>query len=211
MRQASGRFYEVGFNHFWRAKSASHPGDMIFMQGHSSPGTLRARLSRRPLGRKPAAALARKVKGGGLSSYPHPWLMPDFWQFSHRIDGIGSDDGHFPGALRALPRASRHRSPIRPQGLGVPGRRQAGTRFPNRWASPPMPVREKLDNPHLRGHQLGEFRQRLDGPRYAATRKIIQELEAAFLGAGWNVIKVHVGFALGSIARAAITRDCSSA
>ena len=78
---SSATLYEVGFNHFWRGASDKHPGDMVFMQGHSSPGVyarayLEGRLTEDQLRR-----FRQEVGGGGLSSYPHPWLMPDFWQF----------------------------------------------------------------------------------------------------------------------------------
>jgi pyruvate dehydrogenase E1 component len=77
---SAATLYEVGFNHFWRAKSASHPGDMIFVQGHSSPGIYaRAYLEGR-LDESQLLRFRKEVNGGGLSSYPHPWLMPDFWE-----------------------------------------------------------------------------------------------------------------------------------
>ena len=86
---SSSTLYEVGFNHFWRAASDKHPGDLVFMQGHSSPGVYaRAYLE----GRLTEANLKKfrhEVGGGGLSSYPHPWLMPDFWQFPTVSMGLG--------------------------------------------------------------------------------------------------------------------------
>ena len=86
---SSATLYEVGFNHFWRAPSATHPGDLVFMQGHSSPGIyarayLEGRLSEQQL-----HLFRQEVDGGGLSSYPHPWLMPDFWQFPTVSMGLG--------------------------------------------------------------------------------------------------------------------------
>ena len=86
---SAATLYEVGFNHFWRARSDAHPGDMVFVQGHSSPGIyarayLEGRLSEDQLKR-----FRQEVGGGGLSSYPHPWLMPDFWQFPTVSMGLG--------------------------------------------------------------------------------------------------------------------------
>ena len=87
---------------------------------------MRAPTSKAAWTKASCCAFARKCSGGGLSSYPHPWLMPDFWQFPTVSMGLGSDDGDFPGAFRALSGASRHRAAVRPQGLGVPGRRRNG-------------------------------------------------------------------------------------
>src|SRR5665213_161332 len=86
---SSATLYEVGFNHFWRAPSGAHPGDLVYMQGHSSPGIygrayLEGRLSEQQLSR-----FRQEVGGNGLSSYPHPWLMPDFWQFPTVSMGLG--------------------------------------------------------------------------------------------------------------------------
>jgi pyruvate dehydrogenase E1 component len=86
---SSATLYEVGFNHFWRGATEKHEGDMIFMQGHSSPGVyarafLEGRFSENDLNR-----FRQEVGGGGLSSYPHPWLMPDFWQFPTVSMGLG--------------------------------------------------------------------------------------------------------------------------
>ena len=86
---SSATFYEVGFNHFWRAPSDKHPGDMVFFQGHSSPGIYsRAYLEGR-LNEDHLKRFRQEVGGGGLSSYPHPWLMPDFWQFPTVSMGLG--------------------------------------------------------------------------------------------------------------------------
>ncbi len=86
---SAATLYEVGFNHFWRARSAANLGDMIFMQGHSSPGIYaRAYLEGR-LDESQLQRFRQEVRGGGLSSYPHPWLMPDFWQFPTVSMGLG--------------------------------------------------------------------------------------------------------------------------
>src|SRR3982075_848385 len=186
---SSATLYEVGFNHFWRAPSEKHPGDMIFMQGHSSPGIYaRAYLE----GRLTEAQLRhfRQEAGGpgvGLSSYPHPWLMPDFWQFPTVSMGLGPMMAIFQARFT---RYLEHR------GLAKPSDRKVWAFLgdgemdePESMGALTMPVREKLDNLIF---VINCNLQRLDGP-VRGNGKIIQELEAAFLGAGWNVIKVVWG------------------
>jgi pyruvate dehydrogenase E1 component len=186
---SSATLYEVGFNHFWRAASEKHPGDMIFMQGHSSPGIYaRAYLD----GRLTEDQLRhfRQEAGGpgvGLSSYPHPWLMPDFWQFPTVSMGLGPMMAIFQARfIRYL----EHR------GLAKPSDRKVWAFLgdgemdePESMGALTMPVREGLDNLIF---VINCNLQRLDGP-VRGNGKIIQELEAAFLGAGWNVIKVLWG------------------
>ena len=186
---SSATLYEVGFNHFWRAPSGKHPGDMVFMQGHSSPGIYaRAYLD----GRLTENQLRhfRQEAGGpgvGLSSYPHPWLMPDFWQFPTVSMGLGPMMAIFQARfLRYL----EHR------GLAQPSDRKVWAFLgdgemdePESMGALTMPVREGLDNLIF---VINCNLQRLDGP-VRGNGKIIQELEAAFLGAGWNVIKVLWG------------------
>ena len=186
---SSATLYEVGFNHFWRAPSEQHPGDMVFIQGHSSPGIyarayLEGRLTEEQLrhfrqeaggpGHGPVF-LSASVADAGLLAVPDG------------VHGPGSDDGDLPGALHALPGAPRAGEALGPEGLGVSRRRRDG--------------RAGVDG---RAHHAGARRldnlifvincnlQRLDGP-VRGNGKIIQELEAAFLGAGWNVIKVLWG------------------
>src|SRR5580704_8298513 len=184
---SAATLYEVGFNHFWRAHSAAHPGDMIYMQGHSSPGIYaRAYLE----GRLDEAQLQRfrqEVGGGGLSSYPHPWLMPDFWQYPTVSMGLGP--------MMAIFQARFVRY-LENRGI-VPASDRKVWAFlgdgemdePESMGALTMPVREKLDNLVF---VINCNLQRLDGP-VRGNGKIIQELEAAFLGAGWNVIKVIWG------------------
>jgi pyruvate dehydrogenase E1 component len=186
---SSATLYEVGFNHFWRAQSEKHPGDMIFMQGHSSPGVyarayLDGRLSEDQLRH------FRQEAGGpgmGLSSYPHPWLMPDFWQFPTVSMGLGPMMAIFQARFI---RYMEHR------GLAKPSDRKVWAFLgdgemdePESMGALTMPVREGLDNLIF---VINCNLQRLDGP-VRGNGKIIQELEAAFLGAGWNVIKVLWG------------------
>jgi pyruvate dehydrogenase E1 component len=184
---SSATLYEVGFNHFWRAPGAEHPGDLIYMQGHSSPGIygrayLEGRLSEEQLGR-----FRQEVDGNGLSSYPHPWLMPDFWQFPTVSMGLGP--------MMAIYQARFIRY-LENRGLTAPSDRKVWAFCgdgemdePESMGALTMPVREKLDNLIF---VVNCNLQRLDGP-VRGNGKIIQELEAAFLGAGWNVIKVIWG------------------
>ena len=184
---SSATMYEVGFNHFWRAPTKSHGGDMIFMQGHSSPGIysrayLEGRLKEDHLNR-----FRQEVGGGGLSSYPHPWLMPDFWQFPTVSMGLGP--------MMAIYQA-RFMRYLENRELTQPSDRKIWCFLgdgemdePESMGAITMPVREGLDNLIF---VVNCNLQRLDGP-VRGNGKIIQELEAAFLGAGWNVIKVIWG------------------
>tara|TARA_B100001059_G_scaffold29106_1_gene23580 strand:+ start:179 stop:2848 length:2670 start_codon:yes stop_codon:yes gene_type:complete len=184
---SSATLYEVGFNHFWRAPSINDRGDLIFMQGHSSPGIyarafLEGRLSEKQLNR-----FRKEVGKGGLSSYPHPWLMPDFWQFPTVSMGLGP--------MMAIYQA-RFMRYMEHRGLTEPSDRKIWCFLgdgemdePESLGAITMPVREGLDNLIF---VVNCNLQRLDGP-VRGNGKIIQELEAAFGGAGWNVIKLIWG------------------
>ncbi|HEX9139499.1 MAG TPA: pyruvate dehydrogenase (acetyl-transferring), homodimeric type [Steroidobacteraceae bacterium] len=184
---SSATLYEVGFNHFWRAPSAQHKGDLVFIQGHSAPGIyarayLEGRLSEAQLQR-----FRQEVAGGGLSSYPHPWLMPGFWQFPTVSMGLGPMMGIYQARFM---RYMEHR------GLMPESDRKVWVFCgdgemdePESMGALTMPVREQLDNLIF---VINCNLQRLDGP-VRGNGKIIQELEAAFLGAGWNVLKVIWG------------------
>jgi pyruvate dehydrogenase E1 component len=184
---SAATLYEVGFNHFWRARSANHPGDMIFVQGHSSPGIYaRAYLEGR-LDESQLQRFRQEVKGGGLSSYPHPWLMPNFWQFPTVSMGLGPMTAIFQARFQ---RYMEHRGIVPPSDRRVWAFLGDGEMDePESMGALTMPVREKLDNLIF---VINCNLQRLDGP-VRGNGKIIQELEAAFLGAGWNVIKVLWG------------------
>jgi pyruvate dehydrogenase E1 component len=184
---SAATLYEVGFNHFWRARSAAHPGDMIFVQGHSSPGIYaRAYLEGR-LDESQLQRFRQEVKGGGLSSYPHPWLMPDFWQFPTVSMGLGPMTAIFQARFV---RYLEHRGIVPPSDRKIWAFLGDGEMDePESMGALTMPVREKLDNLIF---VINCNLQRLDGP-VRGNGKIIQELEAAFLGAGWNVIKVLWG------------------
>jgi pyruvate dehydrogenase E1 component len=186
---SSATLYEVGFNHSWRAPSEQHPGDLVFIQGHSSPGIygrafLEGRFSEEQLRH------FRQEAGGpgiGLSSYPHPWLMPDFWQFPTVSMGLGPMMAIFQARfIRYL----EHRGFVKPSDRKVWAFLGDGEMDePESMGALTMPVREGLDNLIF---VINCNLQRLDGP-VRGNGKIIQELEAAFLGAGWNVIKVLWG------------------
>jgi pyruvate dehydrogenase E1 component len=184
---SSATLYEVGFNHFWRAPSEQHGGDMVFIQGHSSPGIyarayLEGRLSEEQLNR-----FRKEVGGGGLSSYPHPWLMPDFWQFPTVSMGLGPMMAIYQARFM---RYLEHREMIPASDRKVWCFLGDGEMDePESMGAITMPVREGLDNLVF---VVNCNLQRLDGP-VRGNGKIIQELEAAFGGAGWNVIKVIWG------------------
>jgi pyruvate dehydrogenase E1 component len=184
---SSATLYEVGFNHFWRAPTDNHPGDMLFIQGHSSPGIyarayLEGRLSEQQL-----RHFRKEVSGEGLSSYPHPWLMPEFWQFPTVSMGLGAMMAIFQARfIRYL----EHRGMTKPSDRKVWCFLGDGEMDePESMGALTMPVREGLDNLIF---VINCNLQRLDGP-VRGNGKIIQELEAAFLGAGWNVVKVIWG------------------
>jgi len=184
---SSATLYEVGFNHFWRAQSDNHGGDLIYIQGHSAPGIYaRAYLE----GRSTEDQLnhfRQEVGGKGLSSYPHPWLMPDFWQFPTVSMGLGP--------MMAIYQA-RYMRYLEHRGLADTRNRKVWAFLgdgemdePESMGALTMPVREGLDNLIF---VVNCNLQRLDGP-VRGNGKIIQELEAAFRGAGWAVIKVIWG------------------
>ncbi len=184
---SSATMYEVGFNHFWRAPTPEHAGDLVFVQGHSSPGIyarayLEGRLTEENLRR-----FRQEVDGGGLSSYPHPWLMPDFWQFPTVSMGLGPMMAIYQARfIRYL--ENRELTPASDRKVwAFLGDGEMDE--PESMGALTMPVREKLDNLVF---VINCNLQRLDGP-VRGNGKIIQELEAAFLGAGWNVLKVIWG------------------
>ncbi len=177
----------IGFNHFWRAPSADHGGDLLYIQGHSSPGIYaRAYLEGR-LSEEQLLNFRREVDGKGLSSYPHPKLMPTFWQFPTVSMGLGPlmaiYQARFLKYLHARSIADTANRKVwafcgdgemdEPESMGAIG----------------MAARERLDNLVM---VVNCNLQRLDGP-VRGNGKIIQELEADFRGAGWNVVKVIWG------------------
>ena len=185
---SSATLYEVGFNHFFRGKDAGNDADLIYYQGHAAPGPyarafLEGRLSEAHLRnfRRELAA------GGGLSSYPHPWLMPDFWEFPTVSMGIGPLTAIYQ-ARYARYLENRGLKPVSDQKvwafLG-----DGETDEPESLGSISLAAREGLDNLIF---VVNCNLQRLDGP-VRGNGQIIQELEAVFRGVGWNVIKVLWG------------------
>ncbi len=184
---SSATLYDVGFNHFWHAPGAEHGGDLVFIQGHSAPGIyarayLEGRLSEDQLNN-----FRQEVDGNGLSSYPHPWLMQDFWQFPTVSMGLGP--------IQAIYQA-RFMKYLHNRGLAnTEGRKvwcfcgDGEMDEPESLGAIALAARENLDNLIF---VINCNLQRLDGP-VRGNGKIIQELEGDFRGAGWNVIKVLWG------------------
>ena len=184
---SSATLYEVGFNHFWRGATDEHEGDMVFIQGHSSPGIYSRAFLEGRLGEADLNRFRQEVGGGGLSSYPHPWLMPDFWQFPTVSMGLGPMMAIYQARFM---RYMEHRGMIGPSDRKVWAFCGDGEMDePESMGAITMPVREGLDNLVF---VVNCNLQRLDGP-VRGNGKIIQELEAAFGGAGWNVVKVVWG------------------
>jgi len=184
---SAATLYDIGFNHFFHAPTPEHGGDLIFMQGHSAPGIYaRAYLEGR-LDEAHLDKFRQEVDGGGLSSYPHPWLMPDFWQFPTVSMGLGP--------IMAIYQA-RFMKYLQDRGLAkTEGRKvwafcgDGEMDEPESLGAISLGGREKLDNLIF---VINCNLQRLDGP-VRGNGKIIQELESVFRGAGWHVIKVIWG------------------
>jgi pyruvate dehydrogenase E1 component len=184
---SAATLYDVGFNHFWRAPTHESGGDLVFFQGHSATGVYaRAHLLGR-LTDEQIDHFRQEVDGKGISSYPHPWLMPDFWQFPTVSMGLGP--------LMAIYQA-RFMKYLQDRGLAqTEGRKvwcfcgDGEMDEPESMGAIGMAAREKLDNLIF---VINCNLQRLDGP-VRGNGKIIQELEADFRGAGWNVIKIIWG------------------
>ncbi|MGZ6194438.1 MAG: pyruvate dehydrogenase (acetyl-transferring), homodimeric type [Candidatus Binataceae bacterium] len=185
--QSAATLYDIGFGHFWRAPSDGHGGDIIYIQGHSSPGIYARAFVEGRLTEQQLLNFRREVDGHGLPSYPHPWLMPDFWQFPTVSMGLGP--------IMAIYQA-RFMKYLEGRSLGEMGDRKVWAFMgdgemdePESLGAISLASREKLDNLIF---VVNCNLQRLDGP-VRGNGKIIQELEADFRGAGWNVIKVIWG------------------
>src|ERR1700761_7910224 len=186
--QSLATLMEVGFNHFWHGPYSEHGGDLVYFQGHSSPGNYaRAFLEGRLTAEQLDGFRQEVSTPGGLSSYPHPWLMPEFWQFPTVSLGIG--------AITSIYQA-RFMKYLHARGISDTARRKVWAFIgdgevdePETMGSIGMAGREHLDNLIW---VVNCNLQRLDGP-VRGNGKIIQELEADFRGAGWNVIKVIWG------------------
>jgi pyruvate dehydrogenase E1 component, homodimeric type len=184
---SAATLYEVGFNHFWRAPTAGHGGDLVYFQGHVAPGIYARAFLMGRLDETHLDHYRQEVGGKGLSSYPHPWLMPDFWQFATVSMGLGP--------LMAIYQA-RFMKYLQARGFGRTDDRKVWVFLgdgemdePESLGAIGMASRERLGNLVF---VVNANLQRLDGP-VRGNGKIVQELEAMFLGAGWRVIKVMWG------------------
>src|SRR5579883_1832810 len=180
---SSATLYDVGFNHFWRAPSPEHPGDLIFYPGHSSPGIYARSYLEGRLTEDQLDHFRMEVGGKGLSSYPHPWLMPDYWQTPTVSMGLGP--------IQAIYQAQFWKY-LESRGLCPKTDRKVWcfigdgeTDEPETLGAISLAGREKLDNLIF---VINCNLQRLDGP-VRGNGKIIQELEGVFRGAEWNVVK----------------------
>jgi pyruvate dehydrogenase E1 component len=185
---SAATLYEVGYNHFFRAKSEDHPGDFVYSQGHAAPGMYARAFVEGRLSVDHLANFRRELQDKpGLSSYPHPWLMPDFWSFPTVSMGLGP--------ITAIYHA-RFIKYLEDRGLKEPSDQKVWaflgdgeTDEPESLGAITLASRENLDNLIF---VVNCNLQRLDGP-VRGNGKIMQELEAAFRGAGWNCIKVVWG------------------
>ena len=184
---SAATLYDVGMNHFWRAKNNKFGGDLIYFQGHSAPGMYaRAYLEGR-LNDKQLDSFRQEVNPGGLSSYPHPWLMPNFWQFPTVSMGLGPMLAIYQARFMKY---LINRGLIKDEGRKVWAFLGDGEMDePESLGAIGLAAREKLDNLIF---VVNCNLQRLDGP-VRGNGKIIQELEGIFRGAGWNFIKVIWG------------------
>ncbi|MEX2481556.1 MAG: pyruvate dehydrogenase (acetyl-transferring), homodimeric type, partial [Gammaproteobacteria bacterium] len=186
---SAATLYEVGYNHFWHAPSAEHGGDLVFFQGHSAPGIYARAYLHGLLSEDDLDNFRQEVDGKGLSSYPHPWLMPGFWQFPTVSMGLGPIMAIYQARFM---RYLEHRGLVEGSGRKVWAFMGDGEMDePEAFGAAALASREKLDNLVF---VINCNLQRLDGP-VRGNGKIIQELESDFRGAGWNVIKVIWGSA----------------
>lgn len=185
--QSAATLYDVGFNHFFRAANDKFGGDLIFFQGHSSPGVYARAFLEGRLTEDQMNNFRQETGGNGLSSYPHPWLMPDFWQFPTVSMGLGPLQGIY---------QARFLKYLHDRGIADTSDRKVWVFCgdgemdePESLGAISLASREKLDNLIF---VINCNLQRLDGP-VRGNGKIIQELESDFRGSGWNVLKVIWG------------------
>ncbi len=184
---SAATLYDVGMNHFWRAKNNKFGGDLIYFQGHSAPGMYARAFLEGRLSEKQLDSFRQEVNPGGLSSYPHPWLMPNFWQFPTVSMGLGPMLAIYQARFMKY---LINRGLIKDEGRKVWAFLGDGEMDePESLGAIGLAAREKLDNLIF---VVNCNLQRLDGP-VRGNGKIIQELEGIFRGAGWNVIKVIWG------------------
>ena len=185
--QSSATLYDVGFNHFFRAPNENFDGDLVYFQGHSSPGIYARAFLEGRMSEEQLSNFRMESQGNGLSSYPHPWLMPDFWQFPTVSMGLGPIMGIY---------QARFLKYLHDRGIADTSDRKVWVFCgdgemdePESLGAISLAAREKLDNLIF---VVNCNLQRLDGP-VRGNGKIIQELESDFRGSGWNVLKVIWG------------------
>jgi pyruvate dehydrogenase E1 component len=184
---SSAVMYDIGLNHFWRSKSAIHGGDLVFFQGHVIPGIYARSFMEGRITEEQLENFRSEVDGGGLSSYPHPWLMPDYWQFPTVSMGLGP--------LMAIYQARFMKYMHNRGHIDMADRKvwcflgDGEMDEPESRGAIDLAAREGLDNLIF---VVNCNLQRLDGP-VRGNSKIVQELEGDFRGAGWNVIKLLWG------------------
>ncbi len=185
---SAATLYEVGFNHFFRGPTDTFPGDLVYFQGHAAPGIYARAFVEGRLSADRLANFRHELHPTpGLSSYPHPWLMPDFWQFPTVSMGLGPIMAIYQARFIRYMEDRGLRPPVGQKVWAFLG--DGETDEPETLGAITLAAREKLDNLIF---VINCNLQRLDGP-VRGNGKIIQELEAAFRGAGWNVIKVIWG------------------
>ncbi|HJS05234.1 MAG TPA: pyruvate dehydrogenase (acetyl-transferring), homodimeric type, partial [Variovorax sp.] len=178
--QSAATLYDIGFGHFWHAATDTHGGDLLFIQGHSSPGIYARAFLEGRLSEQQLLNYRQEAEGNGIPSYPHPWLMPDFWQFPTVSMGLGP--------LMAIYQA-RFLKYLQGRGLADTAPRKVWAFMgdgemdePESLGAISLAGRESLDNLVF---VINCNLQRLDGP-VRGNGKIVQELESVFRGAGWN-------------------------
>ena len=185
--QSAATLYDVGFNHFFRAANKNFDGDLIYFQGHSSPGIYARAFLEGRINEDQLNNFRMETRGHGLSSYPHPWLMPNFWQFPTVSMGLGPIMGIY---------QARYLKYLHNRGIVDTSDRKVWVFCgdgemdePESQGAISLAARENLDNLIF---VVNCNLQRLDGP-VRGNGKIIQELESNFRGSGWNVLKVIWG------------------
>ena len=203
--QSAATLYDVGFNHFWHAPSEGHGGDLVYLQGHSAPGIYARAFVEGRLTEQQLQKFRQETGGGGLSSYPHPWLMPEFWQFPTVSMGLGP--------IMSIYQA-RFLKYLSNRGLADTGNRHVWAFLgdgemdePESLGAISLAGRERLDNLIF---VINCNLQRLDGP-VRGNGKIIQELEALFRGAGLERAQGDLGQRLGPAHRGGHHRNSAQA
>jgi pyruvate dehydrogenase E1 component len=184
---SAAEIFELGFNHFFRGSADGQGSDLVYFQPHSAPGVYARAFLEGRLSEEQLARYRQEVGGGGLCSYPHPWLMPDFWQFPTGSMGLGPLNAVYQARFMRYLQARGLQDTASRHVWGVFGDGEMDE--PESISGLTLAARERLDNlTFIVNCNL----QRLDGP-VRGNGQIIQELEALFTGAGWNVIKVLWG------------------